>query len=197
MLSDRNRTPYLLIGVLAALLLIAIGTRLGGAQLGNPRLSQRFVPTPADPNAPTVEPFRLPQVSLPGLPPQVAEQVAALQRTLAGGGAAPALTPVAEGRRVRIEIADLRRSGDELKIAGKVTNTSAAPLTVATDAFSFRDSAGTTYRVAGGRSATLQPGQSTTLDLSVPLPAGRSVTLVLDLPPDPPLEQVLVLATSS
>jgi len=62
------------------------------------------------------------------------------------------------------------------------------------DAFVFRDSAGVTY-AASGRGTTLQPGQSTTLDLTVPLPEGRGLTLVVTVPPDPPIEQILVVET--
>ncbi|HJZ50100.1 MAG TPA: hypothetical protein VKE41_23165, partial [Roseiflexaceae bacterium] len=57
----------------------------------------------------------------------------------------------------------------------------------------FRDSAGVTYSTSGSAAVTLAPGQSTTLDLGVPLPDGRGLTLVLTIPPDAALEQVLVV----
>jgi hypothetical protein len=124
-----------------------------------------------------------------------------MQRTLtglrdkfAGGQAIPALTPVASGPRLRVEVREVRRVSDQVKVSGAVTNISSAPLEIGVRAFAFRDSAGVTY-AASGAGTTLQPGQSTALDLAVPLPAGRGLTLLVVLPPDPPLEQVLVLET--
>jgi hypothetical protein len=67
------------------------------------------------------------------------------------------------------------------------------PLTIPPGAFSFRDSAGVSYSTGGTAGVTLASGQSTTLDLGVPLPDGRGLTLILTIPPDPPLEQVLVV----
>ena len=57
----------------------------------------------------------------------------------------------------------------------------------------FRDSAGVGYSTGGSAAVTLAAGQTTTLDLGVPLPDGRGLTLILTIPPDPPLEQVLVV----
>ena len=110
------------------------------------------------------------------------------------GQAIPALTPVASGPRLRVEVREVRRVGDQVKVSGAVTNISSAPLEIGVRAFAFRDSAGVTY-AASGAGTTLQPGQSTALDLAVPLPAGRGLTLLVALPPDPPLEQVLVVET--
>jgi hypothetical protein len=62
-------------------------------------------------------------------------------------------------------------------------------------AFSFRDSAGISYATAGSGGTTLQPGQSTPFDLGVPLPGERGLSLIVSLPPDPPLQQVLVVET--
>jgi hypothetical protein len=192
MAHDEGKFPLWLAGVLIALLLIALGRIVSGP--GNPVLVQQFAPKPTDPNAPTVEPWQLPQVHLPSLPPDVQRRITDLRDRFSGGEAVPALTPVASGPRVRVEIAEVHRQGEQAEVRGTVTNIADQPLTIPANAFSFRDSDGTNYAIEGSSSTTLQPGQSTDLNLSVPLPAGRGLTLILNLPPDPPLEQVLMVA---
>jgi hypothetical protein len=179
-------------GVLLALILILISTRGGG--VNSTALTRHFAPRPLDPRAPTAQPFQLPQVHLPNLPESVQRPLIALRDRFARGQAVPALTPVASGPRLRVEVREVNRTGDSAQVSGAVTNISDAPLEIGVGAFTFRDSAGTTYAASGG-GTTLPPGQSTTLDLSVPLPAGRGLTLIVTLPPDPPLEQVLVVET--
>jgi len=92
-----------------------------------------------------------------------------------------------------VEISEVRRVGDHVQIKGSVANLSDRALTIPPGAFSFRDSAGVSYSTGGSAGVTLAAGQSTTLDLGVPLPDGRGLTLILTIPPDPPLEQVLVV----
>ena len=191
MRDNRPMFPAWLGGVLLALLLILISTQGGG--VNSAALVRRFAP---DPNAPPPAPFQLPQVSLPSLPEGMQRTLTGLRDRLAGGQAIPALTPVASGPRVRIEVREIKRSGDQVKVSGTVSNISDAPLEIGLSAFSFRDSAGITY-AASGASTTLRPGQSTALDLALPLPEGRGLTLVVTLPPDPPIEQVLVVETKS
>jgi hypothetical protein len=181
-------------GILLALVLIVISTRAGGG-MNSAALQQRFAPRPTDPNAPTEQPLQLPQVDLPSLPPAVQQVLTAMRERLAGGQAVPALTPIATGVRANVEVAQIKRVGDHLQISGKVTNSSTAALSIPPGAFSFRDSRGVAYATSGSGGATLQPGQSTSFDLGVPLPDGRGLTLILVLPPDPPLEQVLVVET--
>jgi len=55
----------------------------------------------------------------------------------------------------------------------------------------FRDGTGQVYG-GGAGSATLAPGQSAAIDMTVPIPEGSGLTLILSLPPDPPLEMVLL-----
>jgi hypothetical protein len=189
MRDDRPTFPIWIGGILLALILILISTRGGG--VNTPALTRRFAP---DPHAPTAQPFQLPQISLPGLPEGMRRTLTGLRDRFASGQAVPALTPVASGPRLRVEVREVKRSGQQVTISGAVTNISGAVLAIPLGAFAFRDSAGTTY-AASGAGTTLQPGQSTALDLAVPLPAGRGLTLVVTLPPDPPLEQVLVVET--
>jgi hypothetical protein len=194
---DRDRKiPMWMGGILLALVLILLSNRSSGG-LTNPVLIGRFAPQPTDPSAPTAQPFQLPQVHLPSLPPAVQDTVIKLRDRLAGGGAIPALTPIASGPRARVNVDEVRRAGDQVQIKGSVVNLSDASLTIPPGAFAFRDSAGVSYSTGGSAAVTLASGQSTTLDLGVPLPNGRGLTLILTIPPDPPLEQVLVVEAKS
>jgi hypothetical protein len=189
MRDDRPNLPAWVGGILLALVLILISTRGGG--VNSTVLIRRFAP---DPNAPTSAPLQLPKIDLSRLPEGVRQTVASLRDRFAGGEAVPALTPIANGPRLRVEVREVKRSGEQVRVSGAVSNISGAALELPIDAFVFRDSAGVTY-AASGRGTTLQPGQSTTLDLTVPLPEGRGLTLVVTLPPDPPTEQILVVET--
>jgi len=188
--NNRQHLPAWLGGILLALILILISTRGGG--VNSAVLIHRFAP---DPNAPTSAPFQLPKVALPSLPESVRQSVAALRDRFAGGQTVPALTPVATGPRVRVEVREVKRTGAQVHVGGTVGNVGPGVLELPLDAFVFRDSAGITY-AASGRGTTLQPGQSTALDLTIPLPEQRGLSLVVTLPPDPPLEQVLVVETT-
>jgi hypothetical protein len=189
MRDDRSNLLAWIGGILLALALILISTRGGG--VNSAVLIRRFAP---DPNAPTSAPLQLPKIDLSNLPEGVRRSVASLRDRFAGGEAVPALTPIASGPRLRVEVREVERSGEQVRVSGTVSNVSGAALDLPIDAFVFRDSAGVSY-AASGRGTTLQPGQSTTLDLTVPLPEGRGLTLVVALPPDPPMEQILVVET--
>jgi hypothetical protein len=195
MRNSSNSFPMWLGGVLLALVLILISVR-GGGGLSNPRLQQQFTPKPTDPSAPTAQPFELPQIHLPSLPPNVRDAYTQLRDRLSSGQAVPALTPEASGPRVRVEVDEVRRTGDTVQVRGKVSNIAGGMVEIPPGAFSFRDSAGVSYTTGGSPGATLQPGQSAAFDLSVPLPAERGLILIITLPPDPPLEQILIVETT-
>ena len=190
---DRDKKlPMWLAGILLALVLILVSNR-GSGGLSNPVLIGRFMPRPTEFGAPTPQPFELPQVHLPSLPPAVQDSLTKLRDRFAGGEAIPALTPIASGQHIKVDISEVRRVGDQVQLKGSITNISDAPLTIPPGAFSFRDSGGVSYSTAGSAAVTLAAGQTTTLDLGVPLPDGRGLTLILTVPPDPSLEQVLVV----
>ncbi len=190
---DRDKKiPMWMGGILLALILILISNR-GSGGMTNPVLIGRFVPRPTDPGAPTTPAFQLPQVHLPSLPPAMQDSLNKLRDRFAGGEGIPALTPVASGPRAKVNVSEIRRVGDHVQIKGSVINMSAESLTIPPGAFTFRDSGGISYSTGGSAAVTLAIGQSTTLDLGVPLPDGRGLTLILTVPPDPPLEQVLVV----
>jgi hypothetical protein len=195
MRDNQNTLPMWLGGILLALVLILISVRGGG--FGNQRLIQEFTPKPTDPSAPTAAAFELPRINLPSLPPNVRDAITGLRDRFASGQAVPALTPQASGPRARVNVAEVRRNGEKVQVRGAITNIANGPLEIPSGAFSFRDSGGVTYATAGSGAATLAAGQSTSFDLAVPLPEARGLTLILTLPPDPPIEQVLMLETTN
>ncbi len=190
--DNRNALTMWLGGILLALVLIVISTRAGSG-FNNAALSQRFIPRPTDPNAPTSESFQLPQVNLPSLPPALQQQITSLRDRLIGGQAVPALTPIASGPRARVEVTQIKRSGDHVQISGSITNITSAALTIPPGAFTFRDSRGITYATTTSGGTTLQANQSTSFDLGVPVDAAHGLTLILTLPPDAPLQQTLLV----
>ncbi len=173
-----------------ALLLILLSTR-GRFTPEETALQQQFAPQPTVPGATSAP--ALPQFDLKGVSPGVAETVQDLWQGLAGGGEIPALTPVAENERLRIEVNAIQRQGDTVQLRGQITNISSVEVAVPLSAFILRDTSGTSYTAAAGRTVQLVPGESTPLDLTVPLPEDRGLTLMLNLPPDPAVEQILLV----
>lgn len=192
MMTERSRgLPMWIWGVLAALLLIALSSR-GSFGVANEALRQRFAaqPTPAGVDLP----FDVPHLELESLPPQLQDAARELLRALNRGEAGRPVEPAVESARLRIEVRELRRVAGEVQIRGQVTNISRREVQVPISAFELRDSAGVSYLAGEGASSTLRPGQSTPLELSVPLPPGRGLLLTTTLPPDPPVEQRLIAA---
>jgi hypothetical protein len=182
--------PIWIWGILLALLLILLSTR-GRFTPEESALQQQFAPQPTVPGA-TPAPA-LPQFDLEGVSPGVAETVQDLWQGLAGGGQMPALTPMAENKRLRVEVNAIQRQGNTVQLRGQITNISSAEVAVPLSAFILRDTRGTSYTAAAGRTVQLAPGESTPLDLTVPLPEDRGLTLMLNLPPDPAVEQILLV----
>lgn len=192
--SQRNSVPFWLIGVIVALVLILVGQRLSGAG-ANPVLVDTFRPAPTDASAPTPPGFQLPQVNLPQLPPDAQKALENVRDRFASGQAVPALTPKATGVRASVEVKEVKRAGGNVQVRGNINNIADQPLQVPASAFTFRDSAGVSYTLGGNASTTVQPNQSAPFDLSVPLPEGRGITLIVTLPPDPPIQQTLIVET--
>jgi hypothetical protein len=174
-------------GALVGLALIILSSRSGLFE--NPALSQHFAlqPTPAGG-------VSIPDLGIGGLAPDVQDAARKLWRQIGLGGSGAPIEPVATTPRVRVEVRELRPASGSLKVIGSVTNISAADVQVPISAFELRDSAGASYVAGGGASATLRPGESTPLELTVPLPTGRGLMLITRLPPDLPAEQKLLVA---
>jgi hypothetical protein len=194
-MNDERIPSYLIFGLLLAVVMIGLSSVLSSRNLpANQGLVKQFVPQTPDPNVPTPAPWQLPQVRLPDLPPEIRQTVDGAWQRFVRGDQTVALTPVATNQRVRVEITSVQRANDQVQIKGTVTNSGSQPLPISTASFSFRDSTGQTYSVSGSGSVNLAAGQSTVLELSVPVPPERGIVLILNLPPDPPLEQTLLLA---
>lgn len=176
------------LGVLMALTLIVIGGMNNG--FGSPELARRFA---AQPPAPGDLTLNLPRIEAPQAPPDLLRALDDLHKQLSGGRATPALTPTVAGPRIEVRVGDLRRTGDQIIVRGSVRNLGDREVTIPPGAFTFRDSRGVRYATGSSGGATLAPGAATDFEFTIPLPEGRGLTLIVDLPPDPPIEQVLIL----
>ena len=188
-MKNESALPFLLGGLLLAALLIFFS--FGGNTPNDAVLQQRFAPQPTVPGEQPPE-VELPKVTLPELPPAAREQVVKISEALSINAKAPALTPVAAAGGITVTVNEVERQGDQVSVRGSVRNDTTADLQIGPEAFIFRDSAGVTYNTRGSGTSTLAPGQETSFDLTVPLPPERGLTMKLDLPPNPPIEQMLV-----
>lgn len=188
MSEQRATLTMVALGVLIALALIAFSN--AGGDFGSPELTRHFAAHPPDPADP---PFDLPRISVPQAPPDLLRALEELQTHLSEGRTVAALTPTATGPRAEVRVSGMHRNGDQIIVSGSVRNVGNRDMTIPPGAFSFRDSRGVRYTTATSGSATLAPGELTTFEFTVPLPPDRGLTLIFDLPPDPPLEQTLAL----
>lgn len=186
--NTRQHIPVWVWGLVLGLGLILLSTR-GRFTTNETALQRHFAAQPAAPG------IMLPQLDMGNLAPDIQRRVDEMQQIMRRGQPAPALTPVVQNQRVRVEIHHIRRVAAGVQIQGQVTNVGSAAVTVPIRAFELQDNTGTSYTSADTASVPLGPGESTPLDLTVPLPEGRGLRLTVNLPPDPPLEQVLVVAT--
>ncbi len=189
MLRDtRQRIPGWIWGLALGLGLILLSTR--GRFIANETALQRqFAAQPAAAG------ITLPRLDMGDLAPNIQRLADEAQHIMRRGQPVAALTPVAQNQRVRVEVLHIRRGAAGVQIQGQVTNVGPAVVTVPIHAFELKDNTGTSYTSADTASVQLGPGESTSLDLTVPLPEGRGLRLTVNLPPDPPLEQVLLVAT--
>ena len=108
------------------------------------------------------------------------------------GSPGPALTPVAQGTDLRLEITGIRKTASGLRITGVATNVGAQQLPVTLAAFRFSDDTGTVYAPESAAATTLDPGQRAPLDLTLPVEDPRQLTLDVRLEGQPPLRMVLI-----
>lgn len=188
--QSHGRVPVWVWGVVAALALILL-TNSGGLFGENDALKQRFAPQPTAVGAEQTA------AAAPGwaqLPAAVQEVVRQAQERLGQGQSAPVLTPVAQGPRLKVGVREVRPTDSGVQIVGEVTNISPNDLDVPISAFQFRDSDGNLFASSATATTRLAAGASTPLELGVPLAPGRGLTLIVDFNPDPPVEQVLIVA---
>jgi len=188
-MSERRTTITMVaLGVLIALALIAFDG--SGGSFSSPELMKHFAARPPDPSDPL---FDLPRISVPQAPPDLIRALEELQARLSEGRTAAPLTPTATGPRAEVRVSGMRRHGDQIIVSGSVRNVGNRAVTIPPGTFVFRDSHGVRYTTEASGSATLAPGEMMTFEFTIPLPPRRGLTLIFDLPPDPPLEQTLTL----
>ncbi len=131
---------------------------------------------------------------LPPLPAGAAGLARTAAARISGGATGAALTPVAQGAELRVEITGLRQTPHGLRITGSATNIGGRPLPVTLAAFRFTDGTGTVYAPENAAATTLNPGQRALLDLTLPIQNARELTLEIQLEGEPPLHMVLIQA---
>lgn len=117
------------------------------------------------------------QVELPALPSSVSELARTTAARIGAGSTGQALTAVAEGGELRVEISGIRNAEGGLQVKGMATNVGQRPLPVSLAAFRFTDGTGTVYAPQNDASTTLAPGQRAPLDLTLPIQDPRQLTL--------------------
>ena len=188
--TPRPSVPIWFFGVLFGALLIFVSIR-GQSPSTHDALQRHFAlqPTPVLPDVP----LNLPALNGASLPPEVQAAAEDLQRRLGLGQRVPALTPVANSARLRVEVREVQRVSGGVRVMGSVTNTSSGTIDVPVSTFQVIDSSGASYAVGGNDTARLDAGASTPLDLTVPLPDGKGLLLRIVFPPDAAVEQVLLV----
>ena len=87
-----------------------------------------------------------------------------------------------------ITVEDDGQGGKQTRVQGSIANISSdKPIDVPVSAFSFfadSDTGGTSYSPKGEEKATLKPGQSTTINLAVPVPGDKALRLSVVVSPD-------------
>lgn len=179
----RSGVPGLALGIIGGLLLIILVSRGGRAQ---GTLRGVFAPHPGDPSTAV-----LPVISLEDLPQEVRNGQATAIALLGQGQAAPALTPVVEGGGLRIAVERVERRPGGVGVKGSIVNTGGAERTIPATALTFHDTQGQAYALSSG-SVSIAPGGRAAIDMTVPIAEGSGLTLLVSLPPDPPLSMVLL-----
>ena len=100
---------------------------------------------------------------------------------LQGGQAVVPEAAVASDTTLRVNITSLQQVDGGLQVKGQVTNVGKQPLRVPLAAFRFTDQSGTVYASQGDAAATLPPGGSTNLDLTLPIKDPSSLQMVVEI----------------
>ncbi len=190
MAEERSRgVPMWLWGAICAILLILLS--IWGHLAGTEALRQVFAaqPIPAGFNPQ----LTLPKFELGTLPTALQQPARNLLTNLGAGNSGQPVESFVTTPRLRVVVRELRPTEGGLLVVGEVTNISQGDVAAPISAFELRDSAGVSYIAGGGASATLKPGEHTPLELTVPLPTGRGLILITNLPPDAPVEQRLIV----
>ncbi len=180
-----NHWPSWLVAILIFVVLVALlrfasggnATQAGGLQ-------QQFAASPPAPDAGRIE--------LPPVPTNLASLARTTTARILGGLTSAPLNKIGRNETLEVEITSIDPVDGGLKLAGRVTNISAAPVNVSLDSFRFTDAGGTVYASSGSPATALQPQQTAPLDLSLPIPATSQLTLDVTQPGQPPIQLILL-----
>jgi hypothetical protein len=192
-------TPFALAGLLLAVLLIFVSTRHQASSSTPLQAVFAAQATQIDQGqGPGVPAIPAGATDAAGAAAVAAADAIATASEAAKGWGLPIPNPfgpkvIASGQtpRLRVEIFALEPADGEVKVVGEVRNISAEKLTVPISVFLLRDATGNEYAAGGSAKAELEPGASTPLELTVPVPPGKALTLTVELPPDAPVVIVL------
>jgi hypothetical protein len=180
-----NHWPSWLVAILIFVVLVAV---LRFASGGNPTqtggLQQQFAANPPAPDAG--------QIELPPVPTNLAALARTTTARILGGLTSAPLNKLGRNEVLEVEISSIDPVDGGLKLTGRVTNISTAPVSVSLDSFRFTDAGGTIYASSGSPATSLQPQQTAPLDLSLPIPATSQLTLDVTLSGQQPIQLILL-----
>ena len=182
--QPRSQGPSWIVAVFIFVALMAVvQLSRDSAPQGHP-LEQHFAATP--------RPAGGGGLALPPLPTGIAGLARTIIARITGGSVGAALTPVAEGDELRIEIEGISEVAGGLRITGEIANIGTRPLPISLAAFRFTDGSGKVYAAQGDSSTMLAPGQRAPLDLTLPVKDLTQLTLEVQLEGGTPLRMILI-----
>lgn len=177
-----KRWPTWVTATLIFIALIAI-IQIAGRQQPQ-QLQQTFAAAPPDAGAGQIP-----------LPPVPTDLVGLARTAVARIGAGQSGTPLirsGQNEAIQVRIDSITPEGDNLRLAGSVTNIGSAPIPVSLDSFKFIDSSGTSYASSGSPATTLELAQQAPLDITLPIKDPTQLKLDVEQPGLAKIELILI-----
>jgi hypothetical protein len=182
--SPNHWPSWLIATLIFVVLVVMLRLASGGNATQTAGLQQQFAANPPAPDAGKIE--------LPPVPTNLAGLARTTTARILGGLTSQPLNKLARNEVLEVEISSMDPVEGGLKLVGRVTNISAAPVSVSLDNFRFTDASGTVYASSGSPATLLQPQQTAPLDLSLPIPATSQLTLDVTQPNQQPIQLILL-----
>lgn len=177
-----KRWPPWVTATLIFVVLIALVQIVGRTQ--PQQLQQTFAAGPPDPDAG--------QITLPPVPTGLVELARTAAARISAGQAGTPLTQAGQNETLQVRIDSITPEGENLRLAGSVTNIGSAPIAISLDSFKFVDGGGTSYASSGSPATTLEPRQQAPLDITLPINNPAQLTLNVEPPGQGSFELVLI-----
>lgn len=177
-----KRWPPWVTATLIFVVLIAIVQIVGRTQ--PQQLQQTFAAAPPDANAG--------EIPLPPVPTDLVGLARTAAARISAGQAGTPLTQVGRNETLEVRIDSIQPEGENLRLAGSVTNIGSAPVSISLDSFKFVDGSGTSYASSGSPASTLEPRQQAPLDITLPINNPQQLTLQVEPPGQGSFELVLI-----